>query len=670
MRNIIKTMMIAAVMLTALPSLSADAPVTEKEILSYLDESILLYRDVTAAETSDINSREALLHKSLKQNALRALRYAFDFARVQNDILTEIQTEEDRAAIEADKVEAAQDTEENAEEDEDPGTDDTDKPFNAAQAKINIDLRAADLRRRIAATDSELGRASQAQRAVLQARRKKLDAELNLAKTQSDLIEAVLKMSSSEDTTETLAGQIDNLAKAIPELAQTKKKSDASNATASNTTTITTTTSPSVTQALIPGLPNTDTKALPEATSEAKGVIGLVSELIKRSRQKQDLSNLLDETRTVQKTNADKISEQRDRLLEIVNRSRELSKITDNAPAEALVEQGRELTQLNVDFKRLSALIVPLSKQRLALAGAVQNVEAWQEIFSDEMSEVARRLVIRIVTLLIVIAVPFLLSEIARRGLSQYVADARRRRQFNIMRRVIVGILVALIVILNLISEFGSIATFIGFLTAGLAVALQNVILSIVAYFFFFGRFGIKIGSRVTIGTTTGDVIETGFIRLYIMEVIEEKGQFRPTGRIVAFPNSILFQPTPFFKQVPGVSYRWHEMTYMLEPDTERALAEMKLRELIDSVYKDSKGMIDMQKAAMEQSTRLRVKEPRPEGKVEKTADGLNIVIRYPVDTEAAETTDKSVMRQADEIFERLPSVSRISNDPPVIKRK
>jgi len=47
------------------------------------------------------------------------------------------------------------------------------------------------------------------------------------------------------------------------------------------------------------------------------------------------------------------------------------------------------------------------------------------------------------------------------------------------------------------------------------AVALQTVILSGVAYFFFIGRFGVRVGDRVTITNITGDVIEIGLFRIY-----------------------------------------------------------------------------------------------------------------------------------------------------------
>ena len=93
------------------------------------------------------------------------------------------------------------------------------------------------------------------------------------------------------------------------------------------------------------------------------------------------------------------------------------------------------------------------------------------------------------------------------------------------------------------------------FRAAGIAVALQNVILSIAGYFFLIGRFGIKAGDRVQIGGVTGDVIDIGLVKLSLME-LGGTGTYRePTGRVAVFSNAIVFQPSGnFFKQAPGTN--------------------------------------------------------------------------------------------------------------------
>jgi hypothetical protein len=85
-------------------------------------------------------------------------------------------------------------------------------------------------------------------------------------------------------------------------------------------------------------------------------------------------------------------------------------------------------------------------------------------------------------------------------------------------------------VIFGFVREFGSLATYAGFVTAGVAVALQSPILSVVAYFFLIGRYGIRVGDRVTISGVTGDVIEIGFVRFTLMELAGTGPDLHSTG--------------------------------------------------------------------------------------------------------------------------------------------
>ena len=121
--------------------------------------------------------------------------------------------------------------------------------------------------------------------------------------------------------------------------------------------------------------------------------------------------------------------------------------------------------------------------------------------------------------------------------------DIRRRGQVLAARRLVIGLLILIVLLLNFSDEIGSAATVVGFAAAGIAVALQNVILSVAGYFFLIGKFGIKAGDRVQLGGVTGDVIDIGLVKLSMMELGGDGTHRQPTGRVVVFSNSIVFQP-------------------------------------------------------------------------------------------------------------------------------
>ncbi len=57
---------------------------------------------------------------------------------------------------------------------------------------------------------------------------------------------------------------------------------------------------------------------------------------------------------------------------------------------------------------------------------------------------------------------------------------------------------------LSFVTEISTFATFAGLLTAGLAVAMQSVLVSVVGYFFLIGKYGIGVGDRIQIGNGGG----------------------------------------------------------------------------------------------------------------------------------------------------------------------
>jgi len=75
-------------------------------------------------------------------------------------------------------------------------------------------------------------------------------------------------------------------------------------------------------------------------------------------------------------------------------------------------------------------------------------------------------------------------------------------------------------------------------LAAGIAVALQSVILSAIGYFVLVGRRGIRIGDSVRISGITGDVSDIGWFQFQLKEIDMETQQ--PTGNTVTFSNSFV----------------------------------------------------------------------------------------------------------------------------------
>jgi small-conductance mechanosensitive channel len=267
------------------------------------------------------------------------------------------------------------------------------------------------------------------------------------------------------------------------------------------------------------------------------------------------------------------------------------------------------------------------------------------------------------------LAVVFILAEIWRKATLRYIRDARRRYQFLLIRRIVLWCAVGITVAFSLATEIGSLATFAGLITAGIAVALQNVILAIAGYFFLVGKYGVRVGDRVQISGVTGNVVDIGLIRLHLMELAGPGTDRQPTGRVVVFSNSIVFQPSAsFFKQIPGTNFGWHEVKLILSPDSDYHVAEERMLNVVQSVYAKYRSKIEDQHRHMEQTFALGVDVPAPKSRLRLTQTGLEVVIQYPLDLERSAEVDDQIIRELLTALEKPPKLKLVGSGTPNIQ--
>lgn len=304
---------------------------------------------------------------------------------------------------------------------------------------------------------------------------------------------------------------------------------------------------------------------------------------------------------------------------------------TNGATATAAATE-KQFKDLASTFKVLSGAAVPLSQEILTLEQNQAGLQAWAAAVDEEYDSVVQALLVRVLFIVVALGIIFIVSELWRRGTKRYVKDLRRRRQLLVVRRFVVGFMVGVVLIFGLVTQFSSLATFAGLITAGIAVGLQTVLLSIAAYFFIVGRYGIKAGDRISIAGVTGDVVEVGLLRFYVMEMAGSGTDLYSTGRIAVFSNAVLFQATtPLFKQMPGTEYAWHELVVKLAPEADyRPVAEAMLKAIMD-VYAGYRGKIEQQHKRLEAWMDSSLEAPAVQSSMQLADSGPQLSARYPV---------------------------------------
>lgn len=338
-------------------------------------------------------------------------------------------------------------------------------------------------------------------------------------------------------------------------------------------------------------------------------------------------------------------------------------------PAPSAAETEQRFRDLTATFKVLSAAAVPLTQEILNLEQNQALLQSWSAAVDQEYRSILQALLARVLIILIVLGIIFLISELWRRGTRRYVRDLRLRRQLLVMRRFVVGFLVGLVLIFGLVTQFSSLATFAGLITAGIAVGLQTVLLSIAAYFFIVGRYGIRAGDRISIAGVTGDVVEVGLLRFYVMEMAGSGSDLYSTGRVAVFSNAVLFQATtPLYKQMPGTEFAWHELVVKLASDADyRPVAEVVLNAVRD-VYGEYRIPIEKQHKRLEAWTDSSFEAPAVISNLQLADGGPQLSVRYPVMIRQGAIVEEKITESLLRAIAGNERLSAAISGPPVIR--
>ncbi len=123
-----------------------------------------------------------------------------------------------------------------------------------------------------------------------------------------------------------------------------------------------------------------------------------------------------------------------------------------------------------------------------------------------------------------------------------------------------------------------SLATYLGLLSAGLAIALKDVVSSMAGWIFILWRRAFTVGDRIQIGEFRGDVIDIRLFKFTLLEIGNWVDADQSTGRIIHVPNSMILTHT-LANYTKGFQFIWHEIPVLLTFESDWKTAKGILEE-------------------------------------------------------------------------------------------
>ena len=170
--------------------------------------------------------------------------------------------------------------------------------------------------------------------------------------------------------------------------------------------------------------------------------------------------------------------------------------------------------------------------------------------------------------------------------------------------------------------------TFLGLLTAGIAIALRDLIADIAGWLFILTRRPFEVGDRIEIGGQRGDVVDVSAFKFAIIEIGNWVDADQSTGRVIHIPNADVFRK-PIANSTLEFPFLWNEVPVLVtfESDWRRA---KKL--LLGIVQKRAGPLVAQAERSLKHSNRkllIRFTKLTPTVYTDVRDSGVMLTIRY-----------------------------------------
>ncbi len=126
---------------------------------------------------------------------------------------------------------------------------------------------------------------------------------------------------------------------------------------------------------------------------------------------------------------------------------------------------------------------------------------------------------------------------------------------------------------------FQDISTYLGLLSAGLAIALQTPLVNLAGWAFILWRQPFKVGDRIQLGADRGDVIDQRIFMFSLMEIGNWVDSDQSTGRVIHVPNGKIFTEV-LANYSQGFEYLWNEIPVLVTFESDWRKAKELLNQI------------------------------------------------------------------------------------------
>lgn len=208
------------------------------------------------------------------------------------------------------------------------------------------------------------------------------------------------------------------------------------------------------------------------------------------------------------------------------------------------------------------------------LEGVIQTLDGWM----------GRDILVRLGESLMLLLFYLIMRLFISRTTRTAFKTPERRFQVHKYSMLALNIVAGLSLFQVWLNRSWSIASFVGLLSAGLAIVLREPLLNLAGWLFIIARRPFSLGERLQVGDgPRGDVVDISFNDFTLLEVGNWVDADQSTGRLIHIPNSVVFTSS-VANYARGFPYLWNELSVPLTYDSDWEAATASLERIANEL--------------------------------------------------------------------------------------
>ena len=165
---------------------------------------------------------------------------------------------------------------------------------------------------------------------------------------------------------------------------------------------------------------------------------------------------------------------------------------------------------------------------------------------------------------------------------TKWINRSKTRFMFHQGVNIIMNIFCVVIIFLIWYPYLKNVMTVISFISAGITIAIRDIILNLFAGLYIKTKKPFKLEDRISIDGVTGDVILINNLSFKILEVSDKPNGEQSSGLIINIPNSYIFSKTLKNYNL-AFKYVWDEVNIRIKIDADLEKNKKEIMEIITS---------------------------------------------------------------------------------------